>query len=243
MKPVQLKYQEDQFKTCQKANGQFGILNTPLLPLTNPPTCVSALYAKSKDSIQKGCSLQIKTANSVGIPTSTGPNVWIITSSTAAVPARITLICPGQAPRTITSWTPIYILQLQPACSVTLQNFHLPPCYESQEVTINISLNTAKLNFVNISTLEFGIWQHLEDHWNGTLLHHLVNIPSAPTEKLYKTMITNNRPVNPFLSTDESIGETVSVWTLFSHARVYATAIGSLIPAGVGILCCYFFWC
>ena len=42
---------EDQFKTCQKANGQFFILNTPLLPLANPPTCVSALYAKYKDSI------------------------------------------------------------------------------------------------------------------------------------------------------------------------------------------------
>ena len=47
-------------------------------------------------------------------------------------------------------------------------------------------------------------------------------------------MITGNRPINPFLSTDESIGETVSVWTLFSHAGVYATAIGSLIPAGLG---------
>ena len=44
---------EDQFKTCQKTNGQFCILNTPLLPLANPPTCVSALYAKDKDSIQK----------------------------------------------------------------------------------------------------------------------------------------------------------------------------------------------
>ena len=52
-----------------------------------------------------------------------------------------------------------------------------------------------------------------------------------------------NRPANLFLSTDESIGETVSVWTLFSHAGVYITAIGSLIPAGLGIFCCYFFWC
>ena len=44
---------EDQFKTCQNANGQFCSLNTPLLPLTNPPTCVSVLYAKDKTSIQK----------------------------------------------------------------------------------------------------------------------------------------------------------------------------------------------
>ena len=33
----------DQFKTCQKANGQFCNLNTMLLPLANPPTCVLAL--------------------------------------------------------------------------------------------------------------------------------------------------------------------------------------------------------
>ena len=159
---------EDQFKTCQKADRQFCILNTPLLPLANPPTCISALYAKDKDSIQKRCSLQIQKTSSISIPTPIAPNVWIITSSTAAVPARITLICPGEAPRTITLQTSIHILQLQPACSATSQHFHLPPHYESHEVTTKISLNTANLNFVNISALEFRICQHLQDHWNGS---------------------------------------------------------------------------
>ena len=46
---------EDQFKTWQKANGQFCILNTPLLPLASAQTCVSALYAKDKDSTQRRC--------------------------------------------------------------------------------------------------------------------------------------------------------------------------------------------
>ena len=36
---------------CQKANGKFCILNTPFLPLANPPIFVSALYAKDKDNI------------------------------------------------------------------------------------------------------------------------------------------------------------------------------------------------
>ena len=45
------------------------------------------------------------------------------------------------------------------------------------------------------------------------------------------------------MSTDETIGDTVSVWTLFSHTGIYVTAIGLLIPAGLGIFCCYFFWC
>ena len=101
---------EDQFRTCQKANRQFCILNTPLLPLANPPTCVSALYAKGKDSIQKRCSLQIMKANSISIPTSIAPNVWIVISPTTAVTPGITFICPGKAPSSVTPQTPNHIL-------------------------------------------------------------------------------------------------------------------------------------
>ena len=225
---------EDLFQTCKKVNGQFCILNTPLLPLANPPTCVSALYAKDKYNIRKRCSQQVRMANSISIPTSIAPNVWIITSTPAAVPAGITLICPEEEPRTITPQTPIHILCLQPACSATSQHFHLPPSYESHEVTINISLNTANLNVVNILGLEFRIW-HLEAHWNRTSLQHLANILSMPFDELCKKMFTSNRPMNPFLSTDRLTGETVSVWTLFSHTGVYIKAIRLLIPPGLGI--------
>ena len=137
-----MEISEDQFKTCQKAIGQFCNLNTSLLPLSthHPPTCVSALYAKDKASIQKKCSLQIRKASSISIPISIAPNVWIITSPMAAVPSGITLICPGEAPRSVIPQTPIHILWLQPACSTTSQHFHLPPCYKSHEITVNISL-------------------------------------------------------------------------------------------------------
>ena len=187
---------EDQFKTCQKANRQFCNLNTLLLPLANPPTCVSALYAKDMESIQKRCSLQIRKATSISIPTSIAPNVWIITLPTIAVPSGITLIYPGEAPRSVIPQTPIHILRLQPACSTTSQHFHLPPCYKSHEITINISLNTANLNVVNISAPEFRIWQHLEDYWKGTPLHHLVNILSVPIEKLYRWSTVTDTPTH-----------------------------------------------
>ena len=39
---------EDQFKTCQKANGQFCSLNTPFLPLANPPMCISHFIHKGQ---------------------------------------------------------------------------------------------------------------------------------------------------------------------------------------------------
>ena len=43
------------------------------------------------------------------------------------------------------------------------------------------------------------------------------------------------------MSSDESVGDTVSFWTLFSHTGIYVMAIGSCMPAGLGIICCYFF--
>ena len=92
---------KEQIKTCHKANGQFCSLNTPLLPLTNPPTCISAFYAKDKANIKKRCSLQIRKASSVSIPTSVAPNAWIITSPIAAVQSGITHIFPGETPRSI----------------------------------------------------------------------------------------------------------------------------------------------
>ena len=54
----------------------------------------------------------------------------------------------------------------------------------NHQMTINISLNTAKLNALNISLLEFQVWQHLEDHWDKTQLHKLFDIPTVPVAHL-----------------------------------------------------------
>ena len=48
---------EDQVSTCQRANGQFCRLNTPLQPLANPPICIAALYTRDKTGIEKRCLL------------------------------------------------------------------------------------------------------------------------------------------------------------------------------------------
>ena len=48
--------------------------------------------------------------------------------------------------------------------------------------------------------------------------------------------------ITPF-SPEESTGDKESIWTLFSHTGIYVIAIGLLIPAGLRIFCCYFFWC
>ena len=50
-------------------------------------------------------------------------------------------------------------------------------------------------------------------------------------------------PIHLFNLANESIDDKASMWTLFSHIGIYVMPIGSLIPAGLGIFCCYFFWC
>ena len=97
---------EHQFHICRNANGQFCNIDTPLQSLTNPPSCITALYAKNTASINMRCSLQIRNTNSTRIPMSIAPNVWILTSAPSAVTTRITLICPEVVTRFITLQKP-----------------------------------------------------------------------------------------------------------------------------------------
>ena len=101
---------EHQFSICQEANGQFCSVNTPLQPLANPPSCITVLYAKNAASITARCSLQIRKAQCVSIPTQIAPNVWILTSAPSTVTTGIILICPGETTRFITVQKPIHIL-------------------------------------------------------------------------------------------------------------------------------------
>ena len=100
----------------------------------------------------------------------------------------------------------------------------------------------ANLQMINISSLDFHICQHLEKHRNESQLQHLVSIPSVPVGQLYSHMAQDIQNITPF-SPEKSTGDTDSFWTLFSHMGVYVMAIGLLLPGGLGIFCCYFFWC
>ena len=236
-----VKILQHQFSICQEANGQFCNIATPLQPLANPPSCITALYAKNEASISARCLLQVRKTHSISLPSQIAQNVWILTTAPSTVTTTITLICPEETTKFITVKKPIHILCLPPACSVTLPQFHLPPQYEHPSLTINISLDMANFNIINISSMDFHIWQHLKYHRNEIQLHHLASIPSVPIRLLYKHMISGTQTITPL--TEESTGDTASIWTLFSHTGVYIMAIRLLIPAGLGIFCCYFFWC
>ena len=64
-----------QFQACHHANGQFCSISTPFQPLANPPTCIAALYVKSKTGIASKCSLQICKTTTTNLPTQIAPDV------------------------------------------------------------------------------------------------------------------------------------------------------------------------
>ena len=113
MKPAQLKYQKTSSKHVRRPmdNFVYWIYHFYLLP-THQCVYVYQLYMPRSRTVSRRqvFPTNYKMASSVSIPASIAPNVWIITSSTTAVPSGITLICPREAPRTITLQTPIHIL-------------------------------------------------------------------------------------------------------------------------------------
>ena len=148
---------QHQFSICQTANGQICNIYVPPQPLANPPSCITALYAKNTASISTKCSLQVRKTQSISTSSSIAPNVWILTSAPSTVTTRITLIFPGKTTKFITVQKPIHILWLPPTCSATSQHLHLPPWYEHPKLAINIYLAMANLNMVNMSSLDFCI--------------------------------------------------------------------------------------
>ena len=169
------------------------------------------------------------------------PDVWILTTPVAAPTNTMTLICLEKPMETIPIQKPIHILKLPMVCSATSSNFYLPPRYETPTLDVNISLNMANLHMLNISAQNFCIWQHLGSNRSDMQLQHLATIPSIPVHKIYQHLLNSTMPAMPFKT--ESAGNTDSQRTLFTHLGIYVSAIGSFIPVGIGLFCCYFFWC
>ena len=76
---------QHQFSICEAANGQFCNIHAPFQPLANPPSCITALYAKNATSISTRCSLQIRKTQNISIPSQIAPNVWILITAPSAV--------------------------------------------------------------------------------------------------------------------------------------------------------------
>ena len=127
------------------------------------------------------------------------------------------------------------------ACSATSAHFYLPPRYETPVLNVNVSLDMANLQLINITALHFHVWQHLGNNQSDTQLQHLVTIPSILVHKVYQHLLNSTMQLTPF-----NIGpseDTDCLWNVFTHPGIYVSASVSLIPVGIGLFCCYFFWC
>ena len=86
----------------------------------------------------------------------------------SAPASTIMLISPEKATETITIRKPVHILRLPMTYSATSPNFYLPPRYQTSNLDVNVSLNMANIHMINISALDFCIWQHLGDNRSDT---------------------------------------------------------------------------
>ena len=236
-----LELSHTQFEVCKQANGQFCHISTPFQPLANPPTCIAALYAKSAASIESKCSLQLHKTTATPLPTQITPDVWILTTPTSAPTDTISLICQEKPMETIPIRQPLHVLKLPMACSATSANFYLPPRYEIPILNANVSLNMANLQAINITALHFRVWQHMGRNHSETELQHLATLPSIPVQKVYQHLLNNSLQLTPFNMQPSE--DTNTLWNLFTHPGISISALGSLIPVGIGLFSCYFFWC
>ena len=69
-------------------------------------------------------------------------------------------------------------------------------------MVMNVSLDTANFNTINISTLGFRMWQHFSRNWTQPHLQKLTNVPEVPVAQLYRDTINASEPIHSFTFKD-----------------------------------------
>ena len=78
---------------------------------------------------------------------------------------------------------------------------------------VNVSLDTANIDGINISTPDFRIWLHFNSNWTTPQLQKLVNVTEVPVTQLYKHMINTSEPVHSFTIKDDNEDPSL-IWTI-----------------------------
>ena len=151
------------------------------------------------------------------------------------------IICPDKFTSIVPLEQPFHILRLPPVCSVTSIYFHLLSHYEDHTIMMNVSLDTANINAINISTLDFRIWQHFSSNWTLPLLQNLTNVPQVPVMQLYKHMIDTSEPVHSFALKDDDEDPSL-ILTNLMHPGTHIRTIGMIFAVCIGVYCFKRFW-
>ena len=103
---------DQQYMACQHAYGQFCRINAPFQPLTNPPSCITALYAKNDQAIEEQCSLLVSNVPHTFITVAVTSNLWVIPSNPETLGSTILIIYPDNNTSIVPFQQPIHILRL-----------------------------------------------------------------------------------------------------------------------------------
>ena len=106
---------------------------------------------------------------------------------------------------------------------------------------MNVSLDIANINAINISTLDFRIWQHFSSNWTSPHLQKLAYLPDVPVAQLYKHMIDTSEPVHSFTIKDDDDDPSL-IWTILMHHGTYIGTIGIIFTVCLGVYCFKKFW-
>ena len=100
-------------------------------------------------------------------------------------------------------------------------------------MVMNVSLDTANINAINITTLDFRIWKHFSRYWTPLHLQKLENIPEVLVTQLYRGMINTSEPIYPFNIKDNE--DPSLIWTFSKHPGTYRGAINMIFVLCIGV--------
>ena len=203
------------------------------------------LYAKSTANIESKCSLQLHKASTTPIPTQIMPDVWILATPTSAPTDTISLICPEKPMETIPIRQTLHVLKLPAGLQCHFSK--LLPASKVWNTHLECKCFTKYGKPTELSTSLLYIFVHLATHgkesqWNRapTSCYLLLYHPYQYTRYINTFSIT---PYTWHPSTCSHQKIQTHYAKLFSHPGIYISALGSILPVGVGLFCCYFFWC
>ena len=89
---------------------------------------------------------------------------------------------------------------------------------------MNVSLVTANIDAINISTLDL-IWQQFSSNWILPHMQKLGNVPEVQVTQLYRDMINTSEPIHSFTTKDDDKDPSL-IWTILMHPGTYIGTIG-----------------
>ena len=148
--------------------------------------------------------------------------------------SAITMIYPDKVTSSSMFQQPFHILELPPACSATLRQ-PTPTLWGSCGNHACVNWYN-KSQYINISTLDFCIWQHFDSKWTIAHMQKLADVPKVPITQLYKHMLSQSETILPFEINRDMEGPPLT-WEHITQPGTCIGTIGMILATRVGICC------